>query len=74
MHLAQTQGLLGDDAVTRARSAEVVRRVLPDLRKLDRYERRAAVQRDRAVVNFLVRTEQVQSLVVNGKTKPIFFY
>jgi hypothetical protein len=31
------------------RSAEAVRRVLPELRKLDRYERRAAVQRERAV-------------------------
>ena len=31
------------------RSAEAVRRVLPELRKLDRYERRAAAQRDRAV-------------------------
>src|SRR5262245_25995752 len=35
------------------RSAEAVRRVLPELRKLDRYERRAAAQRDRAVVNLL---------------------
>src|SRR5262245_41493579 len=33
------------------RSAEAVRRVLPELRKLDRYERRAAAQRDRAVLN-----------------------
>ena len=31
------------------RSAEAVRRVLPELRKLDRYERRAAAQRERAV-------------------------
>jgi hypothetical protein len=31
------------------RSAEAVRRALPELRKLDRYERRAAAQRDRAV-------------------------
>jgi hypothetical protein len=35
-----------------ARSAEAVRRVLPELRKLDRYERRAAVRRDRAVLDF----------------------
>jgi hypothetical protein len=34
------------------RSAEAVRRVLPELRKLDRYERRAAVRRDRAVLIF----------------------
>ena len=33
------------------RSAEAVRRVLPELRKLDRYERRAASQRDRAVLD-----------------------
>jgi hypothetical protein len=32
------------------RSAEAIRRVLPELRKLDRYERRAAAQRDRAVL------------------------
>jgi hypothetical protein len=32
------------------RSAEAIRRVLPELRKLDRYERRAAARRDRAVV------------------------
>jgi hypothetical protein len=31
------------------RSAEAVRRVLPELRKLDRYERRAAALRERAV-------------------------
>jgi hypothetical protein len=33
------------------RSAEAVRQVLPELRKLDRYERRAAARRDRAVLN-----------------------
>ena len=33
------------------RSAEAVRRVLPELRKLDRYERRAAAQRERAVLD-----------------------
>jgi hypothetical protein len=32
------------------RSAEAVRRVLPELRRLDRYERRAAAQRERAVL------------------------
>jgi hypothetical protein len=32
-----------------ARSADGVRRVLPELRKLNRYERRAAARRDRAV-------------------------
>jgi hypothetical protein len=33
-------------------SAEAVRRVLPELRKLDRYERRAAVRRHQGVLNF----------------------
>jgi hypothetical protein len=32
------------------RSAEAIRRVLPELRRLDRYERRAAAQRERAVL------------------------
>jgi hypothetical protein len=36
------------------RSAEAIRRVLRELRKLERYERRAAAQRDRAVVNLIV--------------------
>jgi hypothetical protein len=36
------------------RTVEAVRRVLPELRKLDRYERRAAAQRDRAVLNLVV--------------------
>ena len=31
------------------RSAEAIRWVLPEMRKLDRYERRAAARRDRAV-------------------------
>jgi len=34
------------------RSGEAVRRVLPELRKLNRYERRAAARRDRAVLHF----------------------
>ena len=34
------------------RSAEAIRRVLPELRRLDRYERRAAVRRHRAVLDF----------------------
>src|SRR5262245_27878949 len=36
------------------RLAEAIRRVLPELRKLGRYERRAAARRDRAVVNSIV--------------------
>jgi hypothetical protein len=39
------------------RSAEAIRRVLPELRKLDRYERRAAVRRDQAVLNFSGRVK-----------------
>jgi len=34
------------------RSAEAIRRVLPELRRLDRYERGAAARRDRAIVAF----------------------
>jgi hypothetical protein len=37
------------------RVAEAVRRVLPQLRKLDRYERRAAAQRERAVLDLFGR-------------------
>src|SRR5262245_11647752 len=37
------------------RSDEAIRRVLPELRKLDRYERRAAVRRHRAVLHFFGR-------------------
>jgi hypothetical protein len=37
------------------RSAEAVRRVLPELRKLDRYEHRAAARRDRAVLELADR-------------------
>jgi hypothetical protein len=36
------------------RTAEAVRRALPDLLKLDRYERRASARRDRAVQNLVV--------------------
>src|SRR5215831_5262897 len=35
------------------RSAEAIRRVLPELRTLNRYERLAAARRDRAVLNLL---------------------
>ena len=40
------------------RSAEAIRRVLPELCKLERYERRAAARRDRAVVNFVVEQSE----------------
>jgi len=43
------------------RSAEAVRRVLPELRKLDRYERRAAAQRERAVLNLSGRIKYVDN-------------
>jgi len=33
------------------RSAEAIRQLLPELRKLERYERRAAARRDRAIFN-----------------------
>jgi hypothetical protein len=39
------------------RPAEAVRRVLPELRKLDRYERRAAARRDQAVLGVLGRAK-----------------
>jgi hypothetical protein len=41
------------------RSAEAIRRALPELLKLDRYERRAVARRDQAVRD-LVRTEKRQ--------------
>ena len=41
------------------RTAEAVRRVLPQLRKLDRYERRAAAHRERAVLDFAGRIKYV---------------
>jgi len=44
------------------RSAEAVRRVLPELRKLDRYERRAAARRDRAVLNLSDRMKSLNNL------------
>src|SRR5262245_44289829 len=44
------------------RSAEAVRRVLPELRKLDRYERRAAAQRERAVRSLYGRREPWDNL------------
>ena len=40
------------------RSAEAIRRVLPELCKLERYERRAAARRDRAVVNLVVEQSE----------------
>ena len=43
------------------RSAEAVRRVLPELRKLNRYERRAAARRDRAVLGLVVEQKQENS-------------
>jgi len=43
------------------RSAEAVRRVLPELRKLDRYDRRAAAQRERAVLEFSDRMKYMDN-------------
>jgi hypothetical protein len=44
------------------RSAEAVRRVLPELCKLDRYERRAAAQRERAVLDLCDRVKYMYNL------------
>jgi len=44
------------------RSAEDVRRVLPELRKLDRYEHRAAMRRDQAVRALMVESVQKDNL------------
>jgi hypothetical protein len=41
------------------RTAEAVRRALPELIKLDRYERRAAVRRARSLRTFLERTKSI---------------
>ena len=51
------------------RSAEAVRRVLPELRKLDRYEPRAPAQRDRAVLDLSDRRKRNNNLGAQaGKT------
>jgi hypothetical protein len=50
------------------RSAEAVRRVLPELRKLDRYERRAAAGRDQAVVAL-----RIDNLRLHLATRSQFF-
>jgi hypothetical protein len=44
------------------RSAEAVRRVLPDLRKLERYERRSAARRDRAALDIVGRIKPDNNL------------
>jgi hypothetical protein len=44
------------------RSAEAVRRVLPDLRKLERYERRSAARRDRAALDIVDRIKPGNNL------------
>ena len=51
------------------RSAEAVRRVLPELRKLDRYERRAAAQRDRAVLDLSDRRKSNYNLQLHKPAK-----
>src|SRR5262245_45648039 len=51
------------------RSAEAVRRVLPELRKLDRYERRAAAQRDRAVLDLSDGGKSKESLKLHKLAK-----
>ena len=55
------------------RSAEAVRRVLPELRKLDRYERRAAAQRERAVLDLCDRIKYKNNLqLYNWQNEPNF--
>jgi hypothetical protein len=44
------------------RSAEAVRRVLPDLRQLERYERRSAARRDRAALDIADRIKHGDNL------------
>jgi len=44
------------------RSAEAVRRALPDLRKLERYERRSAARRDRAALDLVDRIKPGNNL------------
>jgi hypothetical protein len=44
------------------RSAEAVRRVLPELRKLERYEHRSAARRDRAALNIVGRIKRDNNL------------
>src|SRR5262245_31135287 len=44
-----------------SRMAETIRRALRELLKLDRYERRAAARRDRAVRGFCARTKQLRA-------------
>jgi hypothetical protein len=44
------------------RSAEAVRRVLPELRKLERYERRSAARRDRAALGVVDRIKPGNNL------------
>jgi len=50
------------------RTAEAVRRALPELLKLDRYERRAAARRDRAVRQ-LCRRRAVRGFIWQNKAK-----
>jgi hypothetical protein len=54
------------------RSAEAVRRVLPELRKLNRYERRAAARRDRAVLGLWVEQDQIQLKIAQMQNEANF--
>jgi hypothetical protein len=46
------------------RTAEAIRRVLPELVKLDRYERRASSRRHKAVVAFIAGTRNVEKQLI----------
>ena len=56
------------------RTAEAIRRALPQLIKLDRYERRAVARRDRATRQVVARKAilKINQRLRTGKTKPIF--
>jgi hypothetical protein len=54
------------------RSAEAVRRVLRELRKLNRYERRAAARRDRAVFDLSVEKSKTTTIGCNRAKRSQF--
>ena len=54
------------------RSAEAVRRALPELLKLDRYERRATARRDRAMSRDLQKNARGQPIAVDCKNEANF--
>ena len=55
------------------RSAEAARRALPELLKLDRYERRAVARRDRAIRHLIANRPSRNQKLCNGKNEAIFY-